>query len=281
MKSMQIIRMLWVGVFLTLGLTLPAQEAVQTGSIVAEVKDQSGAFVPNAHIQVVSAANNISKNVTTDSEGKVSLELSPGRYDLIVESTGFSRAKERIEAKPGTQQTIEIVLKVEYCSACVTITAVRPVSFPGQSEAVSPDGRYAISGVDSGTEPHHTIYLEDRSLKARRKLLDYDRHIMVLWKPDSKLFAVTDYIGSDSSRCSILSVDEKVAAIRVLDVLSRQLAEGTWKQLESRVSNHHTYVEAQVWDGPMSLMVKISGYGDADAGGLAEFVEVLLPAGQP
>ncbi len=31
----------------------------------------------------------------------------------------------------------------------------------------------------------------------------------------------------------------------------------------------------------MSLMVKTSGYGDADPTGFAEFYEVLLPVGKP
>ncbi len=146
---------------------------------------------------------------------------------------------------------------------------------------MSPDGRYAIVGVDSAKEPYHTVFLEDQLLKSRRRLFNYNRSIALLWKSDSKLFAVTDYAGSDISRCSILSVDEKASPIQVLDVLSHQLSEGTWKKLETHLSDHHVYVEAAVWDGPRSLVVKISGYGDADPKGFVEFYRVLLPVGQP
>jgi Carboxypeptidase regulatory-like domain len=275
--------LLFAGMFLTFCFALLAQEAVKTSSIVVEVKDQSGAFVTNAHIQVVPAPNNIGKNLTTALGGKVSLDLSPGSYDLTVESSGFVKATKRVEVITHAAQTIEIVLKIGSCppGVCGVVTDVFPVSFPTQAQAVSPDGRYAIAGVDSGTEPYHSVFLEDRSVKTRRKLFNYDRRIVLLWKSDSKLFAVTDYVGSDSSRCSILSVDENVPPIQVLDVLSRQFSAETWKQLENRLSKDHVYVEAAVWDGPTSLMVKISGHGDADPGGFTEFAEVLLPIGHP
>ncbi len=187
----------------------------------------------------------------------------------------------RVEAIAGAHPRIGIVLPVGGCSPCVVVTNILPVSFPEQSEAVSPDGRYAIVGIDRDKEPYHTVFLEDRSLKTRRKLFNYDRHIVVLWKSDSKLVAVTNYVGSDSSQCSIVSVDEKVGPIQVLDVLSHQLSEDTWNQLKRGLGNHHAYVEASVWDGPASLLVKISGYGDADPAGFAAFYEVLLPGGKP
>jgi len=267
------------GMSLTFCFALLAQEAVKTSSIVLEVKDQSGAFVSNAHIKVVPAPNNIGKNLTADLGGKVSLDLSPGSYDLTVESSGFVKATKRVEVKSDAPQTIEIVLKIGSCSPCPVVSNEVPVSFPAQSQAVSPDGRYAIVGVDRGTKPSHSVFLEDHFLKTRRKLFNYHQHIVVLWKTDSKLFAVTDYVGSDSSRCSILSVDEKVPPIQVLDVLSRQFSTDTWKQLANRLNKDHVYVEAAVWDGPTSLMVKISGHGDADPGGFTEFAEVLLPVG--
>ena len=279
MKPIRIHILFCVGMFLPFCFVLLAQEAVKTASMVLAVKDQTGAAVRNAHVQIVPLPNNAGENLTTDSDGKLSLDVSPGSYDLTVESPGFLTVKKRIEAEPATHQNMDIVLKVGSCppGPCLTVTHVFPVSFPAQSQAVSPDGRYAIVGVDSRTEPYHSVFLEDRLLKTRRKLFDYDRHIVLLWKSDSKLFAVTDYTGSDNSRCSVLSVDEKAPPVQVLDVLSHQLSEDTWKQLETHLRNHHAYVEAEAWDGPMSPMVKISGFGDADPTGFAGFYEVLLP----
>jgi hypothetical protein len=222
MKFIRIRVLLGAGMFLTFCFGLPAQEAIETTSIVLSVKDQSGAAVANAHVQIVPPPDNIGKNLATDGDGKLSLGVPPGNYDLRVESSGFMTATKRIEAIAATPQVIEIVLKVGSCppGPCLMVSNDVSVSFPAQSEAISPDGRYAIISVDRGTKPSHSVFLEDRLLKTRRKLFNYDRHVVVLWKSDSKLFAVTDYVASDSSRCSILSVDEKVSPVQVLDVLS-------------------------------------------------------------
>src|ERR1700676_4135180 len=66
------------------------------------------------------------------------------------------------------------------------------VSFPEHSEAASPNGAYVIIGEENHAEPFHTAVLEDRVLKTRRKLFDYDRHIDLLWNPDNQSFALTD-----------------------------------------------------------------------------------------
>jgi hypothetical protein len=62
------------------------------------------------------------------------------------------------------------------------------VSFPEQSQAASPNGRYVIVG-ENHAEPFHSAILEDRVLKTRRKLFDYDRHIDLLWNPNNRSFA--------------------------------------------------------------------------------------------
>jgi len=40
-------------------------------------------------------------------------------------------------------------------------------------------------------------------------------------------------------------------------------------------------VEAEAWDGPSSLIVKISGYGTANPKGFAGFYQVILSVGMP
>lgn len=151
-----------------------------------------------------------------------------------------------------------------------------PVSFPAQSEVVSPDGRYALSNVDSELDPHHTVFLEDRVRKTRRKLFNYGRHVVVLWNSESRLFAVTDFVGSDTSKCTVFSVDEKSAPLPVLDLLLRQLGEEEKRRLQSQLGNHHAYVEGWMWNAPRSLTLKVWGYGDNDPAGFTEFLDVPL-----
>jgi hypothetical protein len=170
---------------------------------------------------------------------------------------------------------------VQMCSPCPVVTDALLVSFPAQSQVASPDGRYAIIGVDTDSAPHHQVFLEDRVLKTRRNLFDYDRRIVLLWANDSKSFAVTDYLGSDTSKCSVISVDKTVRPIQVLDMLFPALNKDAREKLESRLSNRHIFVEAFAWAAPTVLTVKVSGYADADRATFEEFYDVQLHPAQP
>jgi hypothetical protein len=142
------------------------------------------------------------------------------------------------------------------------------VSFPEQSQAVSPNERYVIIGEENHSEPFHTAILEDRVLRTRRKLFDYDRHIDLLWSLDNRSFAVTDYEESDYSRCSIISTDQTVPTIQVWDELLKALTE---KERKSLLGNHHVYIAAVQWIGTGALKVKVWGYGDVNPSGFTRF----------
>jgi hypothetical protein len=273
--------------FVVLSSAFPPQELSKSASIMLEVKDESGAIVQNAQVQILPLPNTIGKSPTTDSGGKLYLNVPPGTYDLSVNVPGFALSTKRIEVKPDTSSKVDIVLKVQGCppGSCVEVSSggviSQPVPFPAQSLAISPDGHHIVVNVDSDEDPHHTVFLEDWFLKTRRKLFNYERHVALLWNSDSQLLAVTDYIGSDTSRCSIISVDDKVPPMQALDLLFRQLGEDAKKTLQSQLSNHHAYVEATGWDGPTSVVLKVSGYGERNPAGFAEFYDLHLPIGKP
>jgi hypothetical protein len=141
---------------------------------------------------------------------------------------------------------------------------IKAVSFPEHPRAVSPNGHYAIVGVDSDTEPFHTVFLEDLRLRIRRKLFNYGRHIDLLWNPDSESFALTDYAGSDYSRCSIVSVDENVPPIQLWDELVNTVAGNEQKGL---LKNHHVYIAATEWFDSGTLKIKVWGHGEVNSSG--------------
>jgi hypothetical protein len=158
-------------------------------------------------------------------------------------------------------------------SLCVTSTQAqqartKAVSFPDHSRAVSPNRHYTIIGVDSDSEPYHTVFLKDLRLGTRRKLFNYGRHIDLLWNPDSKSFALTDYAGSDYSRCSIVSVDENVPPIQLWDKLVNTVAGNEQKSL---LNNHHAYIAATEWLDAGTLKLKVWGYGNVNTSGFARF----------
>jgi hypothetical protein len=166
-----------------------------------------------------------------------------------------------------------MLLAVATMSPCALSTlAQRPhtnaISFPEHSHAISPDGRYVLVAVNADREPSHMVYLEDSQLKSRRKLFNYDRHIDLLWNPDSESFAVSDYAGSDHSRCSIVSVTENVPPVQVWDELVKAAKANDQKSL---LRNDHVYIAATDWISSKILKVKVWGHGEVNPGGFTRF----------
>jgi hypothetical protein len=150
------------------------------------------------------------------------------------------------------------------------------VSFPDHSRVPSPDGRYVLVGVDSDTEPHHAVFLEDTLQKTSRKLFSYDQHVKLLWNHESTLIAVTTFTGNESSKCMVVSVDEKLPIFRALDWLYSPNAP---KEMRDFLTNRHAYVEAEAWTGPMELDVKVWGYGQANPSGFTQYNRVYVHFG--
>ncbi len=242
---------------------------------VIRVMDQTGASIQNAHVKVLRVSSTVGKDLTTDGEGKVSLDLPSGAYDVNVKSPGFRSMTQRIQVKPEARPIVDFVLQVGSCEPCLALSD--SVSFPSQSQAISPDERYAVLNVDSESAPHHALFLQDRQLKHRRKLFDYARHVVVMWNSDSRIFAVTDYSGGDGAQCGIFSVDDNGPPMKPVDLLVRQLQEEARKSLQAHLRQDHVYVEAFTWDGS-SLELKVSRNSDANSKGFTEFYNLLLPA---
>jgi len=142
------------------------------------------------------------------------------------------------------------------------------ISFPEHSRAVSPDGRYSITGVYSESEPYHTVFLDDRQLKTRRELFSYSRSIELLWNPDGKSFVLNDYAGSDYSECKIIFVDEKAESIDVWDKIVKGIAP---REQRSLLENHHVYIAAREWVSRDAVKVKVWGYGEVNRSGFIRF----------
>lgn len=163
---------------------------------------------------------------------------------------------------------LAVLILIRMAPAVAQRLTTKPISFPEHSQAVSPSGRYLITAVDSDSEPHHTIFLNDRRLKTRRVLFSYGRGIEILWNPDSKSFVLNDYAGSDYSECRIISVDEKAESINVWDKIVK---DATAKEKRSLIENHHVYIAAKEWIGSKTLKVKVWGYGEVDRDGFTRY----------
>ena len=280
---------IWLMIVLSSPSVFPAQEGVRSASIVIEVKDATGAVIPKARVLILPLPNADGGMLGTDENGRVSLALPSGIYTLRVQMLGFRPVKRRIQAEPGTHQTIPIQLTLGTCPQCVEVlcagTGCPPTpSFPEQSHVASLDGRYLLLRRGWPWAGRHTVELEDRVLKTRRKLFQYDRRVVFLWY--GKLIIATDYAGRRASHCTLYSVDKKTPSVQVLDLLLSQLDEDERRGLVEVLSNRRVYVEAlgfgfngmAEW-GP-GLGAKLSAYGPEGTLEFQWIYGVGLPADQ-
>lgn len=115
--------------FLSMVLQETAQGQTDIGHIVGTVTDQSGAVVAHATVRITNQSTLLAQTVNTNENGYyTSLPLSPGRYDITVESAGFqSSSRRNILLDAAATMTVDAVLPVGAASTNVTVEAAPPV----------------------------------------------------------------------------------------------------------------------------------------------------------
>jgi len=166
---------------------------------------------------------------------------------------------------------IGCILSIWMCQAL----AQHPIAFPERSSATSPDGRYVLVNVDRDSEPfEHTIFLEDRKHKTRREIYRYERGVQVLWNPDGRQFALSDFAGSDYATCNIMSVNQEIKAIPVLENLLKMVST---KEKERIQRNDHLYIAGVRWIDGKRLLVKIWGHDSDTRTGFERYYRYKVP----
>ena len=135
--------------------------------------------------------------------------------------------------------------------------------FPGKrSEVDSPDGKYVFVNVDNQQQPHHSLFLEEKSTGRRHKISDYERSVAVVWAPNSKRFALNDYAGSDFTSTYIISVDESLPKVDIQKVIVskfKRIARGD-----------HDYFGVRRWLDDRRVIVNHWGHGESQPSGFCE-----------
>jgi hypothetical protein len=187
----------------------------------------------------------------------------------------FSRG-DKIEGMNAHRAAITLSLAVLMCTVPAAPQQLSSrVSFPStRSEAVSPDRRFAVVNTDADMEPYHTLSLENRKTKSRRKILEYGRSVEVLWNPESTSFAVNDYAGSNLAECKVFSLLPDRAPLDVGNKIRSDITNP--KELASLQKNDHVYYAAVRWVSPEVLRVKVWGHGDENPSGFKRIYTVRL-----
>jgi hypothetical protein len=136
---------------------------------------------------------------------------------------------------------------------------VGPVSFPeNQRVLISPNKEYSIYNTDSDRELIHSLYMENRTSGIRERVLDYGRHVDVMWAENSDAFFVNDYSGSSEASCLVFSTD----GLKRLDIKDLLAVLGEKDILQS----DHLYVTCKKWV-KAEIVIAVSGRGGNDPNG--------------
>jgi hypothetical protein len=111
-----------------------AQSPERTASITFQVKDQSGAVIPNAHMRIVPYQT--TSKIRTDLNGKVTLRLTPGNFEIFVNFPGFKPHKSEFVLSDPIDQTIPIVMIIGSVGGG-EVSPISPLAYSADEEELS------------------------------------------------------------------------------------------------------------------------------------------------
>ncbi|HJP95260.1 MAG TPA: carboxypeptidase-like regulatory domain-containing protein [Pyrinomonadaceae bacterium] len=103
-------------------------QAGSTGAISGTVKDEKGAIVPGAQVEVINATTGVTERTTSsDASGNfVVQQLLPGTYKVVVTASGFSKTEvPDVKVNVTETTTVNVPVKVGQISESVTVTGAQ------------------------------------------------------------------------------------------------------------------------------------------------------------
>lgn len=106
-------------------LPMPAQAQLTRGTISGTVRDESGAVVPGAEVQVTNPQTSQVREATTNEDGFYRVAaLEPGTYTVVVSRAGFSKVENRqVLVSSSVETSYDVDLKVGAITGTVDVTA--------------------------------------------------------------------------------------------------------------------------------------------------------------
>ena len=124
-------KILMAGILVVLGVFSGAsiiQAQLPTGTILGVVSDSSGASVPDANVTITNTDTNITRTVTTGTDGSYRVPaLQPGHYSVTVGKTGFNTETQTgLELVVDQELPVNVSLSVGSTSQAITVTTEAP-----------------------------------------------------------------------------------------------------------------------------------------------------------
>jgi len=138
-------RALLVMLFSIAGLIAPGAMAQQaTANVTGLVKDQSGAAIANAQVELTNVSTGVVRKTASNTDGVYNFpSVVPGSYSMQVSASGFSAVSQPpVTLQVGQTATFDYHLNVGGTTSTVTVTAEAPALQTATSElgtVVSPD----------------------------------------------------------------------------------------------------------------------------------------------
>ncbi|HEX8798633.1 MAG TPA: carboxypeptidase-like regulatory domain-containing protein, partial [Terriglobales bacterium] len=114
----------FVSVIVSAVLCLPVEVIAQnaTGSLEGEVQDDTHARVPAASVTVQSVGTSLERQVITDGRGDFRFDdLMPGRYQLLVNATGFAEARSEVIVLVSSVRDVLVTLRPSAVQQSVSV----------------------------------------------------------------------------------------------------------------------------------------------------------------
>lgn len=110
-------------------LLTPTAFAQSTGGLSGTVADANGAIVQGASIAVRNTATNLTRNTTTNEDGRWTIALLPvGTYDVNYEKEGFKKSVSHgVSVEASVQRVVDVMLEVGSTDVFVDVTSDQPL----------------------------------------------------------------------------------------------------------------------------------------------------------
>src|SRR5262245_66692682 len=107
---------------LLLSASILAQNS-DNGNLTGTVRDSDNAVVAGATVKIVNLERNLTRETTTDGNGRWTIAVLPvGRYEITIESPSFSTLKKTAQLQTGTT-VVDVQLKVGEIALALEVTA--------------------------------------------------------------------------------------------------------------------------------------------------------------
>jgi len=149
------------------------------------------------------------------------------------------------------------------------------VNFPSEQPCVSPDSFWKIHCVTEkqGAGYLHKIILTRRGVTKENSVWVASRSCDVLWGPDSRALAITDWSGSSTAEIYLVEASESASAV--------PLPVNAVEKIVPKVElGGHCYYEALEWNSAHNLSIRIFGHTDENPShGFAYYLSVDTVSG--